>query len=255
MPTVDIPWIVSVDDHVIEPPSLWASRLPARYRDVGPRVERLPAGELALAGAQYVERPGTDGPLVDYWVYEDLYQSLKRARRRVRDVHREDMTMTATTYDDVRPGLLRPGGPRARHGRELDPGVPVRSRTSRGSAARPSSKRATASSRCSCVQAYNDWMVEEWCAGERRPARAAVPRAAVGPGARRGRGRTQRGARRARGVLLRDPRLSRAAEHPQRRVGSVLRRVRGDRHGAVPAHRLRRRRCRRRRPTRRSASR
>ena len=27
----------------------------------------------ALVGARYVERPGTDGPLVDYWVYEDLY--------------------------------------------------------------------------------------------------------------------------------------------------------------------------------------
>jgi len=67
MTTVDVPWIVSVDDHVIEPPSLWSSRLPAKYRAVGPRVERLPAGELALAGAKYVERPGTDGPLVDYW--------------------------------------------------------------------------------------------------------------------------------------------------------------------------------------------
>ena len=75
----DVPWIVSVDDHVIEPPSLWTSRLPARGKGIGPRVERLPAGELALAGARYVERPGTDGPLVDYWVYEDLFQSLKRA--------------------------------------------------------------------------------------------------------------------------------------------------------------------------------
>jgi hypothetical protein len=44
MTTVDVPWIVSVDDHVIEPPSVWASRLPAKYRDDGPRVERLPAG-------------------------------------------------------------------------------------------------------------------------------------------------------------------------------------------------------------------
>ena len=73
---MELPWIVSVDDHVIEPPTLWTSRLPARFRDRGPRVERLPAGQLELAGARYVERPGTDGPLVDYWVYEDLYQSL-----------------------------------------------------------------------------------------------------------------------------------------------------------------------------------
>jgi hypothetical protein len=58
MTTVDVPWIVSIDDHVIEPPSLWSSRLPAKYRAVG--------------------------PLVDYWVYEDLYQSLNaRSRRRV----------------------------------------------------------------------------------------------------------------------------------------------------------------------------
>src|SRR5215813_110861 len=77
--TIDVPWIVSVDDHVIEPPSVWTSRLPARLRDKGPRVERLPAGELKLSGARYLEQPGTDGPLVDYWVYEDLFFSLKKA--------------------------------------------------------------------------------------------------------------------------------------------------------------------------------
>ena len=90
-----------------------------------------------------------------------------------------------------------------------------------------------------CVRAYNDWMVEEWCARERRAARPALHRAALGSAARGGRGRAQRGAGRARRVLLRDPRVPRPAEHPQRRVGSVLRRVRGDRHRAVPAHRLR----------------
>ncbi len=37
-----LPWIVSVDDHVIEPPHLWSARLPAKHRDTGPRVERLP---------------------------------------------------------------------------------------------------------------------------------------------------------------------------------------------------------------------
>ena len=114
----------------------------------GPRVERLPAGELALAGRAYVERPGTDGPLVDYWVYEDLYQSLKRAvAASGRD--RDDMTMTATTYDDVRPGLLRAGRAPARHGRELDPGVAVLPELP--AVLRPDLPRsaATASSRCS----------------------------------------------------------------------------------------------------------
>src|SRR5205807_1086464 len=36
----DIPMIISVDDHVVEPPDLWTSRLPKKYLDRGPRVER-----------------------------------------------------------------------------------------------------------------------------------------------------------------------------------------------------------------------
>ena len=36
----EIPRIISVDDHVVEPPTLWVDRLPKKYRDVGPRVER-----------------------------------------------------------------------------------------------------------------------------------------------------------------------------------------------------------------------
>ena len=36
----DIPRIISVDDHVVEPPDLWSSRLPARYADRGPRIVR-----------------------------------------------------------------------------------------------------------------------------------------------------------------------------------------------------------------------
>ena len=38
MPT--IPKIISVDDHVVEPPDLWTARLPSKYRDRCPRVER-----------------------------------------------------------------------------------------------------------------------------------------------------------------------------------------------------------------------
>src|SRR5690606_40277454 len=32
--------LVSVDDHLVEPPDLFEGRLPARYADLAPRVER-----------------------------------------------------------------------------------------------------------------------------------------------------------------------------------------------------------------------
>ncbi len=44
--------IVSVDDHLVEPPDLFEGRLPARLQSRAPRVERDPAG-------------------IDYWVFED----------------------------------------------------------------------------------------------------------------------------------------------------------------------------------------
>ena len=64
------PYIVSVDDHLIEPPSLWASRLPAKLRSRGPRAvetaegifweldgERIPlSGIAASAGTPLEER-------------------------------------------------------------------------------------------------------------------------------------------------------------------------------------------------------
>ncbi|MFL6243503.1 MAG: amidohydrolase, partial [Acidimicrobiia bacterium] len=42
----DIPKIISVDDHVVEPADVWQTRLPKKYLDVGPRVVRAPLGEM-----------------------------------------------------------------------------------------------------------------------------------------------------------------------------------------------------------------
>ena len=36
----DFPKIISVDDHVIEPPNVWQDRLPAKYKEIGPRSVR-----------------------------------------------------------------------------------------------------------------------------------------------------------------------------------------------------------------------
>jgi hypothetical protein len=57
-----IPAIVDLDAHVVEPPELWISRLPARYRDVGPRIVLAPAPDsIELDGTLYREAPGTTG--------------------------------------------------------------------------------------------------------------------------------------------------------------------------------------------------
>ncbi|HVQ97208.1 MAG TPA: hypothetical protein VMS16_00065, partial [Mycobacterium sp.] len=73
-----IPPIVDVDAHVVEPPEVWSSRLPAKYRDVGPRIVYAPAGEIKLVGSSYIEAPGTEGPDVAWWLYEDRQTSIKR---------------------------------------------------------------------------------------------------------------------------------------------------------------------------------
>ena len=66
-----IPRIIDLDAHLVEPPDIWTPRLPAKYRDVGPRVEYLPGGDIAINGSMYTEAPGTDGPDVAWWHYED----------------------------------------------------------------------------------------------------------------------------------------------------------------------------------------
>ena len=33
---LDDMWMISVDDHLIEPPNVWVNRLPTKFRDRGP---------------------------------------------------------------------------------------------------------------------------------------------------------------------------------------------------------------------------
>ena len=41
-------WLISVDDHVLEPPNLWVDRVPAKDRDHAPRMVRDGATEYWL---------------------------------------------------------------------------------------------------------------------------------------------------------------------------------------------------------------
>jgi hypothetical protein len=44
----ELPKIISVDDHVVEPPHVWQTWLPEKWRERGPRVERKKWGAFKL---------------------------------------------------------------------------------------------------------------------------------------------------------------------------------------------------------------
>ena len=110
-----LPKIVSVDDHVVEPPHVWQTWLPEKHRARGPRVERKQWGPFRhLPGARYemTEEPG--GLWGDAWYFDDkLIYVHKRFVAIPLDAtpggdltkfDRTKMVMEALTYDEMRPG-------------------------------------------------------------------------------------------------------------------------------------------------------
>ena len=111
----DIPRIISVDDHVVEPAHLWQDRLPARMRERGPRIERARWGDIALgSGAAYQQEMTEDGRWGDYWMYEDRLVYLHKRHVTIpldatpdgdlAAFDRSKMFMGAITYEEMRPG-------------------------------------------------------------------------------------------------------------------------------------------------------
>ena len=158
----EIPLIVSVDDHVIEPPHVWQDRLPAKYKAVGPRIERHGLGDMQYVGGKYVIRPDDNGDPCDWWRYEDLWFPLKRHIASV-GFDRDDMTLSAITLDGMRKGCWDPV---ARledmdvNWVEASLSFPTFPRFC-GQTFYEAKDRDLA---LLCVKAYNDWMVDEWCA-------------------------------------------------------------------------------------------
>ncbi len=141
--TYDLNWITSVDDHIIEPPNVWVDRLPAKYHDTCPRV--------------ITEDDGNE-----YWVYEDT-KSVTGGLGASAGRRPEEITATGFPYSDMRPGCY---DAKARLDDITDGGVLA-------SLNFPSVPRFCGQLfweakdkdlALLCVKAYNDWMVDEWCA-------------------------------------------------------------------------------------------
>jgi predicted TIM-barrel fold metal-dependent hydrolase len=159
--TVSIPKIISVDDHVVEPPHLWQTWLPNKYRDRGPKIELLPTGEVKMVDGRYVEHPGTSGKLCAWWNYDGNYFSLKRYIAAV-GYPPEEVDMYPITYDEMRPGCWQPKErvkDMEMNGVEASLCFPNYPRfCGQIFSEAPDKELALA-----CIKAYNDWMVDEWC--------------------------------------------------------------------------------------------
>jgi len=159
----DLPLIISVDDHVLEPGDLWTQRLPVAMRDRAPQLVRTKGrfgegarGDLVL---------DDDGDWLDLWRFGRYEMAIIpgfAAAGMDQDYLGEHWH--PMTYDEMRPGCYEQSA------RLVD----LTMNHTEASLAFPTFPRFCGQTflenpdrelGLACVQAYNDWMIDEWCGG------------------------------------------------------------------------------------------
>ncbi|MDT3439952.1 MULTISPECIES: amidohydrolase family protein [unclassified Pseudofrankia] len=139
-------WIISVDDHLIEPPNVWTDRLPAKYRDTGPRwvsdehgeswlfeeTRRIPLDAMGTGGAIWPKenRPQMFTPLSWSEVAPACYDPKARV-----EAMNTDRELAALCF----PNMAGFAGSLFQRAKDKDLAL-------------------------LCIQAYNDWYLDEWVA-------------------------------------------------------------------------------------------
>ncbi len=136
--------LFSVDDHLIEPPDLWTSRMPAKYQDDCLRVERH------------------DG--VEYWMYEDtrnpIFGLFATAGK-----PQEEWSMDPMPYGEMHPACYD-GAARSVALRTDGCVGSVTFPTAAGFAGRTFIQGKDKDLALAGVRAYNDFMFDQWCAAD-----------------------------------------------------------------------------------------
>lgn len=160
----DLPLIISVDDHVMEPKDLWQQELPPSMRDRGPRVvqERI---SLQFEGGHYgFTRDDPNGEMCDLWLFEDAVVPTGLLHGPA-GLPREEQRNVASTYEALRKGTwdqtARLEDMTANHVEAAlnFPNIFPRF-CGQGFLERDDKELALA-----CLKIYNDWMIDDWCAG------------------------------------------------------------------------------------------
>ena len=141
--TLNLDWLISVDDHVLEPPNVWTDRVPSRDRDRAPHMvvddsgmdywvydgKKLPSSGLSAVVGKSKEEFSPD-PIP----YSEMASGCYDAKARVEDMNRAGILASLCF-----PSVTRFCGQLFMEAGDREFGL-------------------------TCLKAYNDWMIEEWCA-------------------------------------------------------------------------------------------
>jgi predicted TIM-barrel fold metal-dependent hydrolase len=158
----DLPWIISVDDHVLEPPDLWQSRLAARFKADGPRVERK---KMAFGGHDVGWVESDDGAWCDVWLYDQMRSPLMMLSAAVGF---DSLSMQFTTFEDVRPGAWKQTERLADMDLDRIEAAVCFPNTLPRFCGQTFMEQPDRELGLASVQAYNDWIIDEWTAGQGR---------------------------------------------------------------------------------------
>jgi predicted TIM-barrel fold metal-dependent hydrolase len=154
MPLQDYMRLVSVDDHAIEPADVWTNRVPAKYGDAVPHVEERDF-------EQGVQLGRNAHGLHQVWMYEgEMYADIGLNAVAGKDPSEWDTE--PARFEDMRPGCFDP----VERVKDMDidgvqaqlcfPSFPRFA----GTRFLPAKDKELA---LLCVQAWNDWMLDDWC--------------------------------------------------------------------------------------------
>lgn len=160
MPLQDHMKLISVDDHLVEHPGVWQERLPSRYQEAGPRVVETESS--FTLGGEIGGNLGATSKGAQVWVYEGrVYPQLGLNAVAGRDPH--EYGLDPVRYDEMIPGCYDP----VERVKDMDldgvqaamcfPSFPRFS----GTVFLEGQDKELARL---CVQAFNDYVLDEWCA-------------------------------------------------------------------------------------------
>jgi predicted TIM-barrel fold metal-dependent hydrolase len=160
----DLPLVISVDDHILEPRELWQQELPAALRDRGPKVVREKVKLAFLGGKMSLERDAADGHWCDLWTFDDLVMptGLLHAPAGIPPEEQENLP---AIYEDFRAGTYDQAARLADMDANHVQAAINYPNTFPRFAGQGFAERADKELALASLRIYNDWMIDEWCGG------------------------------------------------------------------------------------------